>query len=94
MLVYLVAILSIFQLFGIINGHLLYFVAIWYIFPSFGMLCQEKSGNPGFEPFCRLQLNIPTTSPAGQHAQEWAVEEGQCDPAVGSNPAGVQGFGS
>jgi hypothetical protein len=22
-------------------------VAIWYIFPRFGMLCQEKSGNPG-----------------------------------------------
>jgi hypothetical protein len=21
-------------------------VAIWYIFPRFGMLCQEKSGNP------------------------------------------------
>jgi hypothetical protein len=23
------------------------FVAIWYIFPHFGILCQEKSGNPG-----------------------------------------------
>jgi hypothetical protein len=22
------------------------FVAIWYIFPRFGILCQEKSGNP------------------------------------------------
>jgi hypothetical protein len=21
-------------------------VAIWYIFPRFGILCQEKSGNP------------------------------------------------
>jgi hypothetical protein len=28
-------------------------VAIWYIFPRFGMLCQEKSGNPGFHTgFC------------------------------------------
>jgi hypothetical protein len=23
-------------------------VAIWYIFPRFGILCQEKSGNPEF----------------------------------------------
>jgi hypothetical protein len=22
-------------------------VVIWYIFPSFGILCLEKSGNPG-----------------------------------------------
>jgi hypothetical protein len=22
-------------------------VAIWYIFPRFGILCREKSGNPG-----------------------------------------------
>jgi hypothetical protein len=22
-------------------------VVIWYIFPCFGILCQEKSGNPG-----------------------------------------------
>jgi hypothetical protein len=32
--------------FVIFCGHLLYFVAIWYIFPRFGMLYQEKSGNP------------------------------------------------
>jgi hypothetical protein len=24
-----------------------YFLVIWYIFPHFGMLYQEKSGNPG-----------------------------------------------
>jgi hypothetical protein len=29
--------------FGISYGH---FMVIWYIFPRFGMLCQEKSGNP------------------------------------------------
>jgi hypothetical protein len=41
--------------FGILYGHLAYFAAIWYtyviviwyIFPRFGMLYQEKSGNPG-----------------------------------------------
>jgi hypothetical protein len=39
--------------FGLICGHLKYFyghvvylVIIWYIFPRFGMLYQEKSGNP------------------------------------------------
>jgi hypothetical protein len=44
---------------GLFYGHLEYFtviwdiswpfdngVVIWYIFPRFGILCQEKSGNP------------------------------------------------
>jgi hypothetical protein len=31
--------------FGIFYGHLVYFMAIWYIFPRFGILRQEKSGN-------------------------------------------------
>jgi hypothetical protein len=26
---------------------MVYFMVIWYIFPSFGMLCRDKSGNPG-----------------------------------------------
>jgi hypothetical protein len=47
---------------GIFYGHLEYltaiwymqwafgnFVSIWYIFPRFGILCQEKSGSPGRE---------------------------------------------
>jgi hypothetical protein len=29
-----------------IYRHLVYFVAIWYFFSRFGMLLQEKSGNP------------------------------------------------
>jgi hypothetical protein len=50
---------SILYPFGIFYGRLVYFIAIWYIlwqfdifvchlviFPSFGMLYQEKSGNP------------------------------------------------
>jgi hypothetical protein len=45
---------------GIFNCHLQYFqavryilwlignvVVIWYIFHRFGVLCQERSGNPG-----------------------------------------------
>jgi hypothetical protein len=35
----------------VVYGHLVYFVVIWYIFPRFGMLCQEKSGNPGVISF-------------------------------------------
>jgi hypothetical protein len=27
------------------------FVTIWYILPRLGILCQEKSGNPGLEAF-------------------------------------------
>jgi hypothetical protein len=34
--------------FEIFYGHWEYFVVIWYIFPRFGMLYLEKSGNPGF----------------------------------------------
>jgi hypothetical protein len=47
---------------GIFCGHLKYFtviwyilwpfgnvVAIWYIFPRFGISCQEKSGNPAYD---------------------------------------------
>jgi hypothetical protein len=36
------------------NGiHILwpYFVVIWYISSRFGMLYEEKSGNPGFNSF-------------------------------------------
>jgi hypothetical protein len=35
--------------FGIFGGHLVNFMAILFIFSRFGMLHQEKSGNPGTE---------------------------------------------
>jgi hypothetical protein len=45
--------------FGIFFGRLVYFATIWYIlrvfgifFPSFGMLYQETSGNPGVQQNC------------------------------------------
>jgi hypothetical protein len=41
-LVYFMAIWYILRQFGIFYGNLVYFTAIWY----FGILCQEKSGNP------------------------------------------------
>jgi hypothetical protein len=56
------------EMFGIFFGHLEYsmailhifwpfgkIVAIWYIFPRFGTLCQEKSGNPGLD-WCRASI--------------------------------------
>jgi hypothetical protein len=53
-LVYFTAIWSILRPFGLFYGHLVYFVAIryslhmvnWFIFPRFGKLHKEKSGNP------------------------------------------------
>jgi hypothetical protein len=38
------------QTFGILHNHLLHFVFIWYIFSSFGIMFQEKSGNPAGLP--------------------------------------------
>jgi hypothetical protein len=32
-----------------IYGHLIYFVVILVYFSRFGMLCKEKSGNPGMK---------------------------------------------
>jgi hypothetical protein len=42
-----IAIWSILWPFDIFYCHLVDFAAIWYIFPSFSMLHQGKSGNPG-----------------------------------------------
>jgi hypothetical protein len=39
----------------IFYGHLVYFVVIWYIFPRFGILYQEKSGNPAVEEKWRAE---------------------------------------
>jgi hypothetical protein len=44
---YFLTISSILRTLEIFFGHLVYFVVIWYIFPRFGILYQEKSGNPG-----------------------------------------------
>jgi hypothetical protein len=42
----------------ILCGHLVYFVVIWYIFHGFGILDQEKSGNP--EQMPRSKVAAPT----------------------------------
>jgi hypothetical protein len=46
MLVYSMDTWSISRSFVIFYGHLVKFVVIWYIFPGFGILYQEKYGNP------------------------------------------------
>jgi hypothetical protein len=40
------AIWNILWRFGIFYNHLVHFVFIWYIFSGFGIMYQEKSGNP------------------------------------------------
>jgi hypothetical protein len=45
-LVCFMTIWSILRPLEIYYGHLVYFVVIWYIFPRFGILDQDKSGNP------------------------------------------------
>jgi uncharacterized membrane protein len=56
MLVYFMTIWNILRTFGIICGRLVFFVAIWYIFPILVCLDQEKSGNPGHR--CALKIEI------------------------------------
>jgi hypothetical protein len=45
-LLYFMTIWPILRQLEILYGHLTYFVAIWYVFPRFGILDQGKSGNP------------------------------------------------
>jgi hypothetical protein len=47
----------------IFYGHLVYFEEIWLYFSRFGMLYQEKSGNPVREvrPFCSNKLGLQST---------------------------------
>jgi hypothetical protein len=60
MLVNFMAMWSILLPFGIFCGHLVCFVVILVYFSSFGMLWQEKSGNPVSEAFsaafCKVQF--------------------------------------
>jgi hypothetical protein len=56
MLIYYTAVWFILRLLGIVCGHLAYFMVIWYIFSHFGMLPQEKSGNPALTVNGRSEL--------------------------------------
>jgi hypothetical protein len=48
-LAYYLALWNILRLFGTFYGHFGNSEATWYYFTRFGVLCQEKSGNPGLE---------------------------------------------
>jgi hypothetical protein len=61
-LVYFMAILSILRPNGLFYAHLVHFVVIWYILPSFGMLYREKSGNPG----SKFSFDLPVVISASQ----------------------------
>jgi hypothetical protein len=72
-LVFFIVIGIISQPFGIFCGHLIYFTVVWYIFPRFGMLHLQKSGNPGaggrgrgdgscfFPEFLAANIHSPTS---------------------------------
>jgi hypothetical protein len=47
MQVYFMLICNMLQSLGLFYGHFGNVVVLWYIFPRFGILCHEKSGNPG-----------------------------------------------
>jgi hypothetical protein len=42
---------NILRQFGIFYSHLIYFIAVWYIFTRLDMLYHEKSGNPDSNDF-------------------------------------------
>jgi hypothetical protein len=48
LLIYFMAIWNMLWTFGIFYDHLVHLAFIWYIFLGFGIVYQEKSGNPGF----------------------------------------------
>jgi hypothetical protein len=62
MLIYFMAIWNILWIFGISCDHSVHIVLIWYIFSCFGIMHQEKSGNPASEAFeiccSTLSLNL------------------------------------
>jgi hypothetical protein len=41
------------EYFGIFHDHMENFMFSWYIFSGLGIMCQEKSGNPGRNGFRR-----------------------------------------
>jgi hypothetical protein len=51
------AVWNILWIFGIFNDHLVNFVFIWYIFSGFGIMYQEKSGNPGWDKIFDVSLH-------------------------------------
>jgi hypothetical protein len=57
-MVYFMTIWSILPPLEIFYGQLVYFVVIWYNFPRFGILDQEKSGNTGYRLKRQIQTHV------------------------------------
>jgi hypothetical protein len=55
MLVYFTLNWNIFRSFLIFYGHL---VVSWYIYPRFGILCEEKSSNPAFKFIATTEAGV------------------------------------
>jgi hypothetical protein len=70
MLIYFLAIWNILRTFDTFYGHLGHLVFIWYIFPAFGIVYQEKSGNP---VLTRRQLW--SAARVRSMLQNWRVDE-------------------
>jgi hypothetical protein len=69
-LVHSLAIWNILQPLGTFFGHLvIYILAIWYILPRFGILCQEKSGNPA------LDLQLETWKSVTEQEKNFLLEK-------------------
>jgi hypothetical protein len=51
LLIYFNVICNIVWTFGILYDHFVHFMLIWYIFSGFGIMHQEKSGNPAGKHF-------------------------------------------
>jgi hypothetical protein len=56
-MVYPMVIRNLLRPFGIFYGHLIIQLKFWNIFPRFGILKKEKSGNPGRE-LKRMKINL------------------------------------
>jgi hypothetical protein len=72
MFIYFTDIWNILQTFGIFYRHLEYFMTIWYIlcsfgtfFSGFGIMHQEKSGNPGCNEEIRVTICHPFSAAPG-----------------------------
>jgi hypothetical protein len=66
MLVYFMSIRSILRPLETFCGHLIFFVVIWFIFLCFGMLYQEKSGNPDSD-WSKKKVEPGDFKPSNQH---------------------------
>jgi hypothetical protein len=57
------AIWNILRAFWIFYDHLVHFEFIWYIFSGFGIMDQEKSGNPGPDKIAQIKLGAKVLLP-------------------------------